>query len=234
MSPRGTALTSPTGPVHSASDGIAPRPRPTATPPIRPIRFRPSLAHNSGDTHNAIQRRAQRDAHDRIHTGLTRRRSRQRAQRPANGRPERRRGLASRYTRARERARSSLSTPAPTLSTLGDLRPTCPPPWLNSLSIVGYLGRGETQSAAPMPTAIRYSVQAVGQGANWLSTGARVKIGWQNEMAHTPSQPKRRSSHTSAPAIFDSTCEQLLPCCRCRLSAHHIQWMVDERRGRQR
>ena len=139
-----------------------------------------------------------------------------------------------RATRARERARSSLSTPAPTLSTLGDLRPTCPPPWLNSLSIVGYLGRGETQSAAPIPTAIRYSVQAVGQGPNWLSTGARVKIGWQNEMAHTPSQPKRRSSHTSAPAIFDSTCEQLLPCCRCRLSAHHIQWMVDERRGRQR
>ena len=45
-----------------------------------------------------------------------------------------------RATRARERARSSLSTPAPTLSTLGDLRATCPPPWLNSLSIVGYLG----------------------------------------------------------------------------------------------
>ena len=53
-----------------------------------PIRIRPSLAHNSGDTHNAIQQRAQRDAHDRIHTGLTRRRSRKRAQRPANGRPE--------------------------------------------------------------------------------------------------------------------------------------------------
>ena len=107
MSPRGTALTSPTGPVHSASDGIAPRPRPTATP-TRPIRIRPSLAHNSGDTHNAIQQRAQRDAHDRIHTGLTRRRSRQRAQRPANGRPERRRGLASRYTRARARSLVAL------------------------------------------------------------------------------------------------------------------------------
>ena len=47
-----------------------------------------SRAHNSGDTHNAIQYRAERDAHDRTHTGLTRRRSRQRAQRPANGRPE--------------------------------------------------------------------------------------------------------------------------------------------------
>ena len=79
-------------------------PRPTATP-TRPIRVRPSLAHNSGDTHNSIQQRAQRDAHDRIHTGLTRRRSRQRAQRPANGRPERRRGLA--YTR--ERARSLVA-----------------------------------------------------------------------------------------------------------------------------
>ena len=108
MSPRGTALTSPTGPVHSASDGIAPRPRPTATPPIRPIRFRPSLAHNSGDTHNAIQQRAQRDAHDRIHTGLTRRRSRQRAQRPANGRPEAPRAHVHDYMRARARSLVAL------------------------------------------------------------------------------------------------------------------------------
>ena len=50
---------------------------------------------------------------------------------------QRRRGLA--YTRAR-RARSSLSTAAPTPSTLGDLRPACPPPWPNSLSIARYLG----------------------------------------------------------------------------------------------
>ena len=50
--------------------------------------MRASRAHNSGDTHNAIQYRAERDAHDRTHTGLTRRRSRQRAQRPANGHPE--------------------------------------------------------------------------------------------------------------------------------------------------
>ena len=110
MSPRGTALTSPTGPVHSASDGIAPRPRPTATPscPTRPIRIRPSLAHNSGDTHNAIQQRAQRDAHDRIHTGLTRRRSRQRAQRPANGRPEAPRAHVHDYMRARARSLVAL------------------------------------------------------------------------------------------------------------------------------
>ena len=73
--------------------------------PEAPRPIRPSRAHNSGDTHNAIQQRAQRGAHDRIHTGLTRRRSRQRAQRPANGRPERRRGLA--YTR--ERARSLVA-----------------------------------------------------------------------------------------------------------------------------
>ena len=65
-----------------------------------------SRAHNSGDTHNAIQYRAERDAHDRTHTGLTRRRSRQLAQRPANGRPERRRGLA--YTRARARSLVAL------------------------------------------------------------------------------------------------------------------------------
>ena len=82
-------------------------PRPTATP-TRPIRVRPSLAHNSGDTHNSIQQRAQRDAHDRIHTGLTRRRSRQRAQRPANGRPEAPRAHVHDYMRARARSLVAL------------------------------------------------------------------------------------------------------------------------------
>ena len=78
----------------------------TASTRLRSTRpMQASRAHNSGDTHNAIQYRAERDAHDRTHTGLTRRRSRQLAQRPANGRPERRRGLA--YTR--ERARSLVA-----------------------------------------------------------------------------------------------------------------------------
>ena len=107
-------------------------------PARRPAKARPiraSRAHNSGDTHNAIQYRAVRDAYDRIHTGLTRRRSRQRTQRPANGHPE----AAGSRTRARERARSSLSTAAPTPSTLGDMRPACPPPWPISLSIARYL-----------------------------------------------------------------------------------------------
>ena len=105
----------------------------TASTRLRTTRpMQASRAHNSGDTHNAIQYRAERDAHDRTHTGLTRRRSRQRAQRPANGRPEAPRARVR--THARERARSSLSTPAPTLSTLGDLRRTCSPPWPNSLS----------------------------------------------------------------------------------------------------
>ena len=80
MSPRGTTLTSPTGPVRHTRQHP---PRPRSTRPMRASR-----AHNSADTHNAIQYRAERDAHDRTHTGLTRRRSRQRAQRPANGRPE--------------------------------------------------------------------------------------------------------------------------------------------------
>ena len=40
----------------------------------------------------------------------------------------RRRGLTYMTTCAQERARSSLSTAAPTPSTLGDLRPACPPP----------------------------------------------------------------------------------------------------------
>ena len=76
-----------------------------------------SRAHNSGDTHSAIQYRAERDAHDRTHTGLTRRRSRQRAQRPANGRPEaprarvhtRESALARRSRRRLRRSRRSAT-----------------------------------------------------------------------------------------------------------------------------
>ena len=93
--------------TQRTSNGIAPRPRPH-DPNSGPIRIRPSLAHNSGDTHNAIQQRAQRDAHDRIHTGLTRRRSRQRAQRPANGRPEAPRAHVHDYMRARARSLVAL------------------------------------------------------------------------------------------------------------------------------
>ncbi|MDP7408827.1 MAG: FAD-dependent oxidoreductase, partial [Luminiphilus sp.] len=61
------------------------------------------------------------------------------------------------------------------------------------------LGSGSTFWAQGGMAAVlhdRDTVQAVGQGANWLSTGTRVNLGWQNEMAHTPSQPTRRSSHT--------------------------------------
>ena len=149
MSPRGTALTSPTGPVHSASDGIAPRPRPTATP-TRPIRIRPSLAHNSGDTHNAIQYRAKRDAHGRIHTGLTRRRSRQRAQRPANGRPEAPQArVHARESALARRSRRRLRCPRHSA--------TCDPlarrPGRSACRSRGTWIRGETQRAAPMPTA---------------------------------------------------------------------------------
>ena len=50
------------------------------------------------------------------------------------------RGAAGSRTRAKEHARSSLSTAGPTPSTLGALRPACLPPWPNSLSIARYLG----------------------------------------------------------------------------------------------
>ena len=90
----------------------------TASTRLRSTRpMQASRAHNSGDTHNAIQYRAERDAHDRTHTGLTRRRSRQRAQRPANGRPEaprarvhtRESALARRSRRRLRRSRRSAT-----------------------------------------------------------------------------------------------------------------------------
>ena len=112
--------------------------------------MRASRAHNSGDTHNAIQYRAERDAHDRMHTGLTRRRSCQRAQRPANGHQEapqarvhaRESALARRSRRRLRRPRRSA---------------TCGPlarrPGRTACRSRGTWVRGETQRTAPMPTA---------------------------------------------------------------------------------
>jgi hypothetical protein len=143
MSPRGTTLTSPTGPVRHTRQH-PPRHRHT-----RPMRA--SRAHNSGDTHNAIQYRAERDAHDRTHTGLTRRRSRQRAQRPANGRPE--------APRARVHAREARSLVALDggSDALDARRPAARLPAALAEQLVDRevpgLG-GETQRAAPMPTAL--------------------------------------------------------------------------------
>jgi len=111
MSSRGTTLHSRVPPVmppvpYGVHQGLR------STRPMQAAR-----AHNSGDTHNAIQYRAERDAHDRTHTGLTRRRSRQRAQRPANGRPEaprarvhtRESALARRSRRRLRRSRRSAT-----------------------------------------------------------------------------------------------------------------------------
>ena len=133
----------PTGPVRHTRQHP---PRPQSTRPMRASR-----AHNSGDTHNAIQYRAVRDAHDRIHTGLTRTRSRQRAQRPANGHPE----AAGSRTHTRERTRSWL------VARRRLRRPrrsaTCGPlarrPGRTACRSRGTWVRGETQRTAPMPTA---------------------------------------------------------------------------------
>ena len=135
----------PTGPVRHTRQHP---PRPRSTRPMRASR-----AHNSADTHNAIQYRAERDAHDRTHTGLTRRRSRQRAQRPANGRPE--------APRARVHARSSALARRSRRQLRRHRRSaTCGPlarrPGRTACRSRGTWVRGETQRAAPMLTAIRY------------------------------------------------------------------------------
>ena len=114
----------------------------------RPIRA--SRAHNSGDTHNAIQYRAKRDAHGRIHTGLTRRRSRQRAQRPANGHPEAPRArIRARESALAHRSRRRLRRPRHS-ATCG---PLARRPGRSACRSRGTWIRGETQRAAPMPTA---------------------------------------------------------------------------------
>ena len=143
MSPRGTTLTSPTGPVRHTRQH-PPRHRHT-----RPMRA--SRAHNSGDTHNAIQYRAERDAHDRTHTGLTRRRSRQRAQRPANGHPEAPRArVHARSSALARRSRRQLRRPRRS-ATCG---PLARRPGRTACRSRGTWVRGETQRAAHMPTAL--------------------------------------------------------------------------------
>ncbi len=136
-----------------------------------------SRAHNSGDTHNAIQYRAKRDAHGRIHTGLTRRRSRQRAQRPANGRPEAPRARVHACESALAR-RSRRQVRHPRRSA------TCGPlarrPGRSACRSRGTWIRGETQRAAPMPTA--EGGRRVG-GQQWGHIKASRR-GWWARRAH--------------------------------------------------
>jgi len=123
----------------------------TASTRVRSTRpMQASRAHNSGDTHNAIQYRAERDAHDRIHTGLTRRRSRQRAQRLANVHPEAPQArVHARESALARRSRRRLRCPRHSA--------TCDPlarrPGRSACRSRGTWIRGETQRAAPMPTA---------------------------------------------------------------------------------